>query len=42
MVVRDGRLGTLTDVQVGQHNSTVHVQGFSHLKREADDHDGIR
>ena len=30
------------DVQVGWHDSTVHVQGFSHLKREVDDHDIIR
>ena len=32
----------LTDVQVGQHDSTAHVQGFSNLKREAEDHDLIR
>ena len=31
----------LTDVQAGQHDSTVHAQGFSHLKREADDCDII-
>ena len=30
------------DVHAGWHDSTVHVQGFSHLKREADDHDVIR
>ena len=32
----------LTDVQVGWHDSTVHVQGFSCLQREADSHDIIR
>ena len=32
----------LTDVQVGQHDSTAHAQGFSCWKREADDHDVIR
>ena len=42
MAVRDGRPGTLTDAQVGQHNSTAHAQGFSHQKRETDDHDIIR
>ena len=29
------------DVQAGWHNSTVHAQGFSHLKGEADDCDII-
>ena len=42
VAVRDGRLGMLMDVQVGWHNSTVHGQGFSNLKREADNHDIIR
>ena len=36
------RAGMLTDAQVGQHDSTVHSQGFSCLKREADSHDVIR
>ena len=31
----------LMDVQTGWHDSTVHVQGFSNWKREADDHDII-
>ena len=35
-------LGMLMDAQVCWCNSTVHVQGFSHWKREADDHDVIR
>ena len=30
------------DAQVGQHDSTVHAQGFSCWEREADDHDIIR
>ena len=30
------------DAQVGQHDSAAHVQGFCHLKREADDCDVIR
>ena len=30
------------DAQAGQHDSTVHVQGFSCLKREADNCDIIR
>ena len=30
------------DAQVGQHDSTVNVQGLSHWKRETDDHDIIR
>ena len=30
------------DVQVSQHDSTVHVHGFSHLKRKADNHNIIR
>ena len=30
-----------THVQVGGHGSTAHEQGFSHLKREADDRDVI-
>ena len=30
------------DVQAGWHDSTAHVQGFSHLKREADNCDIIR
>ena len=29
------------DVQAGQHDSTAHVQGFSHWDREADNHDVI-
>ena len=39
MAVRDGRLGMPIDVQAGQHDS---AQGFSHLKREEDNHDIIR
>ena len=31
----------LMDVQMDQHHSTVHVQGFSYWSREADDHDII-
>ena len=31
----------LADVQVSWCDPTVHVQGFSHQKREADDHDVI-
>ena len=42
VAVRDGRVAVLMDVQVGQHNSTAHVHGFSHLKREADDCDIVR
>ena len=42
MAVRDGWVGMPTDAQVGQHDSTAHAQGFSHLKREADDCDIIR
>ena len=30
------------DVQAGQHDSTVHAQSLSCLKREADNHDIIR
>ena len=30
------------DVQAGWLNPTAHVQGFSHLKGEADNHDIIR
>ena len=30
------------DVQAGWHDYTVHVQGFSCLKKEADDCDIIR
>ena len=30
------------DVQVGQLDSTAHVQGFSHWERETDDCDIIR
>ena len=41
IAVRDGRVGTPMDVQVGWCDSTVHVQCFSHLKREADDCDVI-
>ena len=32
----------LADALVSQHDSTVHVQGFSHQKRDADDHDVIK
>ena len=42
MAVRDDRVGTPTDAQVVQHDSTGHVQGFSHLKEETDDCDVIR
>ena len=42
VAVRDGRVGTPVDVQVSWHDSTVHAQGFSHLKGEADDGDVIR
>ena len=34
--------GTLADAQVSWHDSTAHVQRFSHLKGEADDCDVIR
>ena len=39
---RDGRTGIPTDAQAGQHDSTAHAQGFSHLRREADNCDIIR
>ena len=42
VAVRDGRVGMPMDVQAGQHDSTVHAQGFSCLKSEADVHDIIR
>ena len=41
IAVIDSRAGTLADVLVGLHNPTAHAQGFSHLKREADDCDII-
>ena len=41
VAARVGRVGMPKDVQAGQHYSTVHAQGFSCLKREADDHDII-
>ena len=34
-------VGMLADMQVSQCDSTVHAQGFSHWKREADDLDVI-
>ena len=33
--------GMPADMQMSQHDPTVHVQGFSCWKREADDHDII-
>ena len=33
LAVRDSKVGLLTDVQAGWHNSTAHAQGFSTLKR---------
>ena len=42
MAVRDGRTGMPMDAKVGQHDSTAHVQGFSHSAGEADDCDIIR
>ena len=41
IAARVGRVGTLTDVQAGQHDFAVHAQGFSCLKREADNCDII-
>ena len=41
VAVRDGRVGMPTDVQAGQHGYCTCAR-FSHLKREADDHDIIR
>ena len=34
-------LGMLADVQASGHDSTAHVQRFSHLNEEADDCDAI-
>ena len=42
IAVRESRVGMPMDVQAGWHDSTAHVQGFSCLKREADDCDVIR
>ena len=41
-LIEGNRLGTLADVEVSCHDSTVHVQGLFHLKAEADDCDVIR
>ena len=39
MQLSESSVGTPMDVQVGQHDSAVHAQGFSCQKRGADDHD---
>ena len=41
IAARVSRAGMPMDVQAGWHDSTAHAQGFSHLKREADDCDII-
>ena len=41
VAVKDDRSRMLIDAQTCQHNSTVHVQRFSHLKGRADDCDVI-
>ena len=42
VAVRGSRPGCTMDVQVGWHDPNAYVQGFFHLKREADDCDIIR
>ena len=42
VAVKGDRPRTPTDAQVCQHDSTVHVQRFSHLEGRTDNHDIIR